>query len=96
MRWMRLPRGRYWHRRPNGVSISNIIIGSFHFDPRSAELNTELGFVIDSSSLAEQIKEALDARISANAYEVRLSDAGKLYWIEPGTGSWCAITASPA
>jgi putative cardiolipin synthase len=82
------------------VDRARVFIGSFHFDPRSAELNTELGFVIDSPALAREIENAFDSRISANAYEVRLSDDGQLYWIEqrqgevvrydtePGTNFW--------
>jgi putative cardiolipin synthase len=85
---------------------ARVFIGSFHFDPRSAELNTELGFVIDSPALAQQIRAAFDNRISANAYEVRLSDDGSLYWVErrdgelvrhdtePGTSFWQRVGVS--
>ena len=75
-------------------------VGSFNFDPRSRKLNTELGFVIDSPPLAQEIEAAFNSTIPANAYEVRLSDTGQLYWIgrrdgevvrhdtEPGTSAW--------
>jgi putative cardiolipin synthase len=88
------------HAKTFSVDRARVFIGSFHFDPRSAELNTELGFVIDSPALAREIENAFDSRISANAYEVRLSDDGQLYWIEqrqgevvrydtePGTNFW--------
>ena len=88
------------HAKTFSVDGSRVFIGSFHFDPRSAELNTELGFVIDSPALAQQIETAFNKRISANAYEVRLSDEGELYWLErregmpvrhdtePGTSFW--------
>lgn len=88
------------HAKTFAVDHARVFIGSFHFDPRSAELNTELGFVIDSPALAQAIENAFDRRISASAYEVRLSDDGKLYWIErrqgevvrydtePGTNFW--------
>ena len=89
------------HAKTFSVDRARIFIGSFHFDPRSAELNTELGFVIDSPALARKIENAFDSRISASAYEVRLSDDGQLYWIEqrqvgevvrydtePGTNFW--------
>jgi putative cardiolipin synthase len=71
-----------------------------NFDPRSAHLNTEMGFVIDSPKLATQIAAAFHHAIPANAYEVRLSETGDLYWIErrgarqvrhdtePGTSFW--------
>jgi cardiolipin synthase C len=88
------------HAKTFSVDRARVFIGSFHFDPRSAELNTELGFVIDSPALAKQIRAAFDTRIFANAYEVRLSKTGELYWIErkdgelmrhdtePGTSFW--------
>ena len=77
-----------------------VFIGSFNFDPRSAKLNTEMGVVIDSPALAQRIADAFDSSIPANAYEVRLSDTGELYWLErrgeqlvrhdtePGTSFW--------
>jgi putative cardiolipin synthase len=82
------------------VDRARVFIGSFNFDPRSAKLNTEMGFVIDSPALAQQIADAFHSTIPANAYEVRLSDSGELYWIErqgeqlvrhdtePGTSFW--------
>ena len=70
------------HAKTFSVDRARVFVGSFHFDPRSAELNTELGFVIDSTALAAQISATFDKEIAANAYEVRLSDTGELYWIE--------------
>jgi putative cardiolipin synthase len=88
------------HAKTLSVDRSRVFIGSFNFDPRSARLNTEMGFVIDSPALAQRIADAFDSTIPANAYEVRLSDTGELYWIErrgeqlvrhdtePGTSLW--------
>jgi cardiolipin synthase C len=88
------------HVKTLGVDRARVFIGSFNFDPRSATLNTEMGFVIDSPALAQRIADAIDSTIPANAYEVRLSDSGELYWLErrgeqlvrhdtePGTGFW--------
>jgi putative cardiolipin synthase len=88
------------HAKTFAVDRACVFIGSFNFDPRSARLNTEMGFVIDSPALAERIAAAFDSTIPANAYEVRLSDTGELYWIErregtsvlyhtePGTSFW--------
>ena len=74
------------HAKTFSVDRARVFIGSFHFDPRSAELNTELGFVIDSPGLAQQIKAAFDNRILPSAYEVRLSDDAQLYWVERRRG----------
>ncbi|HEX5021414.1 MAG TPA: phospholipase D-like domain-containing protein, partial [Candidatus Binatia bacterium] len=42
------------HAKTFSVDRERVFIGSFHFDPRSAELNTELGFVIHSPALAKE------------------------------------------
>lgn len=44
------------HAKTFSVDRERVFIGSFHFDPRSAELNTELGFVIHSLALAKEIR----------------------------------------
>lgn len=74
--------GSSLHAKTFSVDGSRIFVGSFNFDPRSRKLNTELGFVIDSPVLAQRIAAIFQERVPANSYEVRLSDAGKLYWIE--------------
>jgi putative cardiolipin synthase len=70
------------HGKTFSVDRRRVFIGSFNFDPRSARLNTEMGFVIDSAPLAAGIDAAFDERVPAEAYEVRLSPGGQLYWIE--------------
>jgi putative cardiolipin synthase len=71
------------HAKTLAVDRARVFIGSFNFDPRSATLNTEMGCVIDSSALAQRIADAFDSTIPANAYDVRLSETGELYWLEP-------------
>ena len=84
------------HAKTFSVDRARIFIGSFHFDPRSAELNTELGFVIDSPALAREIENAF-SRISASAYEVRLSDDGSFTGSSNGKAEkWCAMILSLA
>jgi putative cardiolipin synthase len=92
--------GASLHAKTFSVDRSRIFIGSFNFDPRSAKLNTELGFVIDSPALAQRMEALFDSSIPANAYQVHLSDTGQLYWTErrgqelvrhdtePGTSLW--------
>lgn len=91
------------HAKTFSVDHARIFVGSFNFDPRSAKLNTEMGFVIESPILATQIDTAFDSAIPNVSYEVRLSDTGKLYWLEqvdgrqvrydtePGTSLWQRI-----
>jgi putative cardiolipin synthase len=83
------------HAKTFAVDDSRVFVGSFNFDPRSTELNTEMGFVIDSSALAQRINDAFDRTIPVNAYEVRLSDKGGLYWIEKRGGLTQRLDTEP-
>jgi putative cardiolipin synthase len=75
------------HAKTFSVDRSHVFVGSFNFDPRSARLNTEMGFVIESPALAQNIEAALSLRMPVAAYEVHLSDTGKLYWTERRNGA---------
>lgn len=78
--------GSSLHAKTFGVDRARAFIGSFNFDPRSANLNTELGFVIDSPELARRISEAFDTTVPDSAYEVCLTPEGSLYWLERQDG----------
>src|SRR4051812_26305868 len=74
--------GSSLHAKTFAVDGNRIFVGSFNFDPRSAKLNTELGFVIDSPQLADQISNIFDTIIPERAYQVHLSTDGNTYWTE--------------
>ena len=76
--------GSSLHAKTFSVDRSRVFIGSYNFDPRSAKLNTEMGIVIESPALAGSIEAYLSSRIPSTAYEVRLTDAEQLQWIERG------------
>ncbi|SHI25401.1 phospholipase D family protein [Pollutimonas bauzanensis] len=87
--------GSSLHAKTFSVDSSRIFIGSFNFDPRSAKLNTELGFIIDSPAMARRINAAFNDRIPEIAYEVRLSDSGALYWTEQRDGRQIRYDTEP-
>jgi len=70
------------HSKTFSVDRARVFVGSFNFDPRSAKLNTEMGFIIESPALAIRIFAAFNERMPAEAYEVRLSPDRQLYWLE--------------
>jgi putative cardiolipin synthase len=88
------------HAKTFGVDGRSVFIGSFNMDRRSIDLNTEMGFVIDSPRMAAALSQRLDTSMPERAYEVRLDETGKLFWIEradgktvthdeePGAGIW--------
>lgn len=59
-----------------------VFIGSFNFDPRSTSLNTEVGLVIESESLQQEIHESLSQLLPRIAYELKLNEQGKIIWLD--------------
>ena len=74
--------GSSLHAKVFAVDHARVFIGSFNFDPRSARLNTEMGFVIDSPAIARRIDDILRQRVSTDMYEVRMAESGRTYWVE--------------
>lgn len=69
------------HAKTFIVDRKHLFVGSFNFDPRSARLNTELGFVIDSPVLAAAMANRLAQRLPDLAYRLQLRD-GRIEWQE--------------
>ncbi|RUO34921.1 phospholipase D family protein [Aliidiomarina soli] len=74
------------HAKTFAIDGERVFIGSFNFDPRSAALNTELGFVIESETLAQQTADIFASEVPFNAYELRLAPSGRMYWLERNPG----------
>ena len=70
------------HAKTFAIDDARLFVGSFNFDPRSMNINTELGFLIESRELAGQLHGAFDAGIPQRAYEVIQTPEGELAWIE--------------
>lgn len=70
------------HAKTFAVDGETLFVGSFNFDPRSANLNTELGFLIRSPELASALESAFSEQVRLAAYEVVLDEEGELRWLE--------------
>jgi putative cardiolipin synthase len=68
------------HGKAFVVDRRYLFIGSFNWDPRSANLNTEMGVVIHSEDFASYLTDAVYPALETNAYAVFLNNAGKLRW----------------
>ena len=89
--------GASLHAKTFAVDGARIFIGSFNFDPRSTTLNTEMGLLIDSTSMAGQMHDAFDRQLDGMAWEVVI-EGGDLLWRgtesgtetrrEPGSSVW--------
>jgi putative cardiolipin synthase len=64
-----------------------------NFDPRSAAINTEMGVVIDSPGLGEELARLIERDMGPeNSWEVQLVDGNKLRWVS----SDAVVTRQPA
>jgi putative cardiolipin synthase len=70
-----------------------VFIGSMNFDPRSANINTEMGITIDSPTLGAEMAElAIRDMALENAWRLGLTSEGKLFWTDGQT----TLTRQPA
>jgi len=75
-------------------------IGSLNLDPRSIDINTEMGVLIDTPDLAQALAELFFERLPRSTYRVEEDENGKLIWrgiigehevietSEPQAGKW--------
>lgn len=74
------------HAKAFAIDDHQVFIGSYNIDPRSANINTELGVVIDDGRLATQIHTALNNPNLTNpnlyhqVYELKLDEQGNMIW----------------
>ena len=57
-----------------------LFVGSVNVDPRSIEINAEMGLLIDSPELLESMTAGGEGRLAAIAYQVKLNERNKLEW----------------
>ncbi len=72
--------GESVHAKTFAIDQQIFFVGSFNFDPRSARLNCEMGFIVESPTLARGFGQELDHRLAQNAYQVELDETGDLAW----------------
>ncbi len=71
------------HAKTISIDRSRVFVGSSNLDPRSVNLNTEMGVVMDSPELAARVSDWLDQSLDRVAYHVILAPNGSsLEWVE--------------
>lgn len=78
-----------------------VFIGSMNFDQRSFHLNTEIGLLIDSPTLAQQIAQRFNEMVlSVNAYQLLLqpdaTGTPRLLWRTSEDGNTVEYETEPA
>jgi len=70
------------HTKAAVVDRSRVFIGSFNLDPRSRDINTEMGILIESPELGEELAEKIEYLMQPeNSWRVQLNEDGKLIWV---------------
>jgi cardiolipin synthase C len=71
------------HTKAAIIDDERIFVGSFNLDPRSAELNCEMGAWIVSAPLVRQLRSAFETGVApANSFAVEIDERGRTRWIE--------------
>ena len=87
------------------IDRKRIFVGSLNLDPRSIDINTEMGLLIDSPELGARLTENALLRIPRVGYRLQLGEDNKITWHatidgqevvetrEPQTSMWKRFTA---
>lgn len=88
--------GSSLHAKTFAVDGDRVFVGSFNFDPRSARLNTELGFAIKSAAMAEAISGVFEKDVPLRAYRLKLNAENDVVWLEEGPHGTRTLTTEPS
>ncbi|WP_255435659.1 phospholipase D family protein [Paracoccus sp. S1E-3] len=87
--------GASLHAKTFVVDDRRVFIGSFNFDPRSALLNCEMGFLIDSPTMARHSTLMFTEALIPRSYQPELQDEA-MVWLDPQPdGSTAVIEYEP-
>jgi len=93
------------HAKTFTVDREKIFIGSFNWNQRSSNLDTELGVIIHSPEIARTLVEQVSAALPTVTFEVYLDDRNRVRWRglddgrevilkkEPQSGFWRRFSA---
>lgn len=83
------------HAKTFAVDDYQVFIGSYNVDPRSANINTEMGVIINDEELAKQLHSALSDELLGQTYEVKLLENGSLQWHTVEAGEKVVYDSEP-
>lgn len=82
------------HAKAFAVDGHKVFIGSYNVDPRSANINTEMGVVIYDDKLATHFHNAFGDGLLAQAYQVKLNE-NSLEWHTIEQGQYTVLKSEP-
>jgi putative cardiolipin synthase len=73
---------RALHAKIYALDRERLFVGSFNWDPRSHEINTEMGVVIYDHDITTTEVERILATLPGAAWKLRLNDQGEVEWLD--------------
>jgi putative cardiolipin synthase len=83
------------HTKAASIDGRYLFVGSLNLDPRSIDINTEMGVLIDATALAQPLTERLKQRLTELAYKLELDERGKILWRTTIDGKEVIETSEP-
>lgn len=68
------------HAKTFVIDNKKLFVGSFNFDPRSVELNTEMGLIFEQAQLTREFRSRVAQHLPAIAYQIKLNEEKQLEW----------------
>jgi putative cardiolipin synthase len=68
------------HTKLISIDSRYLFVGSLNLDPRSIEINAEMGLLIDSQEMGAMLQQNLYEDLANSTYELSLNNDGKLMW----------------
>ena len=68
------------HTKAMIIDRKRLFVGSLNLDPRSREINSEMGLLVDSPEMCKQLAERVFARLPGLTYQVERDERGRLRW----------------
>ena len=84
------------HAKALVIDRSVVLVGSMNMDPRSANLNSEIGLVLRSPAIAEELVRLYDDVTTHSSYRVQLWDGYRLRWTSTENDAAKTYDAEPA
>jgi putative cardiolipin synthase len=72
------------HAKAFVVDDKELFLGTFNWDPRSANINTEMGIILESEELASAVRDGIAQVLPERAYRIVLNERGEVRWIGLG------------
>lgn len=69
------------HTKTVVIDREKAFVGSYNLDPRSADINSEIGILVDDPRFAHKVAEFLDTGVAPeNAYHLTIDEKNRLRW----------------